>query len=244
MRAICQILPTLLIGILGEKQPDGTWRSCDPSDDYLTDMFCAYDHYLMELKRYNRPPGHTERTLEQLQHLGMRFIGIVREHFLDDQTSGFAFPKAHQGFGVHVAASIRELGETKWLTTEWGENSVKTGHAAYEATNKQTATAEEQMAGHMARRQAACATFDDAGFSVVPEGLGTRRTAQRVVERTSTNTLALQSLCRVAVADFDATPLPAALEGRPGIGAFRAELRRRLLDDGSDNVRGAHLHRQ
>ena len=236
MRAVCQLLPTILIGILGEKQPDGSWRACDPAADYLTDTFCAYVHHLMELKRYNRPPGHTERTLQQLQHLGMRFIGLLRQHFLDDQKSEFALPKSHQGFGSHVAASIRELGETKWLTTEWGENSVKTGHAAYEATNKQTATAEEQMAAHMARRQAARAAFDDAGLSVVPAGLGTRRTAQREVERTGTNTLALQNVCRVAVADFDATPLPSALNGRPGMAAFPAELRRRLGDDGHPMV--------
>jgi hypothetical protein len=241
MRAICQLLPTLLVGILGAKQPDGSWHACDPGVDYLTDTFCAYVHYLMELKRYNRPPGHTERTLLQLQHLGARFIGLVRQHFLDDQTSGFAIPKAHQGFSAHVPASIRELGETKWLTTEWGENSVKTGHAAYEATNKQTATAEEQMAAHMARRQAARAAFDDAGLSVVPAGLGTRRTAQREVERTGTNTLALQNVCRVAVADFDATPLPSTLIGRPGMAAFPAELRRRLGDDGHPMVEHIYI---
>jgi hypothetical protein len=80
MRAICQLLPTLLVGILGAKQADGSWRACDPNADYLTDTFCAYVHYLMELKRYNRPPGHTERTLQQLRHLKTRFIGLVRQH--------------------------------------------------------------------------------------------------------------------------------------------------------------------
>ena len=241
MRAICQLLPTLLVGILGAKQADGSWRACDPDADYLTDTFCAYVHYLMELKRYNRPPGHTERTLQQLRHLKTRFIGLVRQHFLDDQTSGFAFPKAHQGFSDHVPASIRELGELKWLTTEWGENSVKTGHAAYEATNKHTATAEEQMAAHLAKRQATRAAFDDAGLSVVPAGLGTQRTARREVERTGTNTLALASLFRVAVADFDATPLPPPLLGRPGMAAFRAELHRRLLEDGKAMVEHIYI---
>ena len=53
--------------------------------------------------------------------------------------------------------------------------------------------------------------------------------------------LALQSLCRVAVADFDVTPLPAPLMGRPGMAAFRTELHRRLLDDGHAMVEQIYI---
>jgi hypothetical protein len=97
------------------------------------------------------------------------------------------------------------------------------------------------MAAHLAKRQATRAAFDDAGLSVVPAGLGTQRTARREVERTGTNTLALASLFRVAVADFDATPLPAPLLGRPGMAAFRAELHRRLLEDGKALVEHIYI---
>ena len=76
MRAICQLLSTLLVGILGEAKDDG-WKPCKPAEDYVTDAFCTYEHYYMELKRYNRPAGHTERTIAVLEHLGARFLGIL-----------------------------------------------------------------------------------------------------------------------------------------------------------------------
>ena len=36
MRAVCQLLPLILRGILGEKTESG-WRACAPDDDYVTD---------------------------------------------------------------------------------------------------------------------------------------------------------------------------------------------------------------
>ena len=228
MRAVCQLLPVISRGILGEKTESG-WRACAPNDDYVTDVVCAYVTYYMELKRYNRPPGHTARTLELLEHLGARFLRILREHFLEDQTSGFALPKTHQGFSEHVPATIRLLGATHWLTTEWGENSVKSGHAAYEATNKNTGTAEEQMAVHMAKRAAARISMAMAGLSVAPTGLGTRRTARRVAQSTGVNTLAVESVCRFTLEKFSADPLPPPLEGRPGMASFVGELNRFLV---------------
>ncbi len=191
-------------------------------------MICAYVIYYMELKRYNRPAGHTARTLELLQHRGARFLRVLRLHFLPDQTSGFAFPKAHQGFSEHVPATIRLLGAAHWLTTEWGENSVKSGHAAYDATNKNTDTAEEQMAVHLAKRAASRSAMAAAGLCVAPTGLGTRRTARRVAQNTGVNSLAVENLWRIAVDDFSAEPLPAPLVDRPGMAAFASELERFL----------------
>ena len=226
MRAVLQLLPTLLPGILGEKQQDGSWKPCDTEDDYFTALICAYNHYYMELKRYNRPPGHTEQTLMHLEHLGSQVLRIVSAHFLDDQKSGFALPKSHQGFGPHVQESIRWLGEQKWLSTEWGENSVKTGHTSYEATNKHTRTVEEQMAAHMARRVASRSAFNAAGLKAASDGLGTRRNAGREAVKTGSNTLALEVVHRVRVAEFRAKPLPAALAGRLGMAEFPDALRR------------------
>ena len=241
LRAVCQLLPCLLPGIMGEKQDDGSWLPCKPDEDYLTDFACAFVVYYMELKRYNRPRGHTARTLEMLAHLGDRFLRLVREHFLLDQTSGFALPKMHQGFGPHVPDTIRWLGSTDWLGTEWGENSVKTGHAAYEATNKQTDSAEEQMAAHLAKRAATRRAMEAAGLSVVPNGLGTRRTARREAESTGVNRLALETLHRVAVADFSADPLPAALADRPGMASFPSELTRFLQSENKPPESYVHL---
>jgi hypothetical protein len=232
MRAVFQLLPLLLPGLLGAKHSDGAWRAVDRDDDYLTDIICAYVHYYMELKRYNRPRGHTERTFESLVHLGDRFLRTLRRHFLADQKSGFAFPKAHQGFGMHVPDTIRMLGTPEWLSTEWGENSVKSGHAAYEATNKHTDTAEEQMAVHLAKRAATSRALEAAGLSAAPAGLGVRRNALRVAQRTGVNTLALESICRVALADFAADPLPSQLIDRPGIASFASELARFVHDEG------------
>ena len=231
MRAVFQLLPLLLPGILGTKHSDGTWRACDRDDDYLTDVIIAYVNYYMELKRYNRPRGHTERTFEILAHLGDHFLRVLRLHFLADQKSGFAFPKAHQGFSAHVPDTIRSLGTAEWLSTEWGENSVKSGHAAYEATNKHTDTAEEQMAVHLAKRAATSRALAEAGLSAAPAGLGVRRTALREARRTGDNTLALESICRVAVADFVADPLPKQLVDRPGMASFASALTRFLSDE-------------
>ena len=228
MRALYQLLPTMLHGIVGVRGADGAWQPYSLEADYLTDMMCAYVNYYMELKRYNRRRGHTDNSLELLEHLGHRFLRILRSHFLEDQASGFATPKAHQGFGNHVPATIRLLGATNWLSTEWGENSVKSGHAAYEATNKNRNTAEDQMAAHLAKRAAARRELAVAGLSVAPAGLGTRRTARRVAQSTGVNQLALQTVSRVALADFSADPLPLALEDRPGMASFPRELERFL----------------
>ena len=228
MRALCQLLPTILHGIVGERDADGAWQACSWEADYLTNMVCAYVNYYMELKRYNRRRGHTDTSLELLEHLGHRFLRVLRSYFLADQASGFATPKAHQGFSKHVPATIRLLGATNWLSTEWGENSVKSGHAAYEATNKNRTTAEEQMAAHLAKRAATRRALAAAGLSVAPAGLGTRRTARRVAQSTGVNQLALQTVNRVVVADFLADPLPPALEDRPGMASFPRELERFL----------------
>ena len=40
MRALFQLLPVLLPGILGEKTAAGVWRACAPDDDYFTDVVC------------------------------------------------------------------------------------------------------------------------------------------------------------------------------------------------------------
>ena len=231
MRAVMQLIVCILPGILGSKGTDGTWRACRPEDDYVTDVWVAFVHYYMELKRYNRPHGHTERTLQMLVHLGERFLRVLRQHFLQDQTSGFATPKAHQGFGPHVPDTIRLLGSPQWLSSEWGENSVKSGHAAYEATNKSNANAEEQMAVHMAKRAASRQALAAAGLSVKPVGLGQRRTARREAEKTGVNTLASETVARVSVTDFSSYPLPAALVDRPGMTAFTAELARFLRSE-------------
>jgi hypothetical protein len=128
MRAVLQIMPVLLPGILGVRDEDGRWsKAVALESDYLTQLFVTYDHYYMELKRYNRPPGHTERSLETLVYLGERFTRQLRAHFLPDQASAFAFPKAHQGFGPHVSETIEMLGSPVWYSTEWGENSIKGG---------------------------------------------------------------------------------------------------------------------
>ena len=42
--AVCQLLRTLLAGILGEAKDDG-WKPCKPEDDYVLDAFCTYVHY-------------------------------------------------------------------------------------------------------------------------------------------------------------------------------------------------------
>ena len=237
MRAVLQLLPTLLPGILGEKQPSGAWKPRESEHDYFTALICAYNHYYMELKRYNRPPGHTEQTLQHLEYLATQFLRILSAHFIDDQKSAFALPKAHQGFGPHVAPSIRWLGELKWLSTEWGENSVKTGHASYEATNKHTDNADEQMAAHLARRVASRTALHAAGLSAAADGLGTRRNAGREASKNAANTLALEVVHRVRVAQFTADPLPEALAGRPGMAEFPAALRQCLgQHEASDEV--------
>ena len=182
----------------------------------------------MELKRYNRPPGHTASTLEMLEHLGARVVRLLRQHFLGDHKSGFEIPKAHQGIGPHVRLFVELLGAFRWLTTEWGENSVKFGHAAYEATNKQKASAQEQMAAHMARAAAVRQNMTSLGLTAAPPRLGTRRTAAREAESTGRNTLALTNLLFVPLGDFTANPLRTELVGRPGMAEFPAELRRFL----------------
>ena len=45
----------------------------------------------------------------------------------------------------------------------------------------------------------------------------------------------------MAVDDFGATPLPPALIGRPGMGAFQAELRRQLLGEGHEMVQHIYV---
>ena len=235
MRAVLQILPPLLLGIHGSRQADGTWQACKLEDDYVTDTVCTFVNYYMELKRYNRPPGHTASTLEMLEHLGAQVVRLLRLHFLDDQKSRFEIPKAHQGFGPHVRLFVESLGAFRWLTTEWGENSVKFGHAAYEATNKQKASAQEQMAAHMARAAAVRHNMASMGLTAAPPRLGARRTAGREAESTGHNTLALTDVVSVPLGDFRATPLRSELVGRPGMAEFPAELRR-FLGTQHDNL--------
>ena len=242
MRAVCQLLPTLLPGILGVKPPHGRWKACKPDDDYVTNVWCMFVHYYMELKRYNRPAGHTARTLAVMERIGEQFLDILRQHFLADQTSSWSLPKAHAGFGPHVGNAIRLLGPLNYLGTEWGENSVKQGHLAYEATNKNNSNAEEQMATHLAKRAITRQTLEKAGLTVAPAGLGTRRTAGREATRTGMNTLASEAVGRVAITDFTAHPLPAVLAGRPGMASFPKELRRYLVAEGQPADAAGVIH--
>jgi hypothetical protein len=237
MRAVLQIMPVLLPGILGVRDEDGRWsKAVALESDYLTQLFVTYDHYYMELKRYNRPPGHTERSLETLVYLGERFTRQLRAHFLPDQASAFAFPKAHQGFGPHVSETIEMLGSPVWYSTEWGENSIKGGKAAALATNQHHANFEEQMAAHMAKAAAARNAMVTMGLSAAPAGLGKRKTALTEARRTNLNQLARTNLGFVPLSDFIAgqDERHALLRGRRAMSAFPRELQRYL--DAEDNT--------
>jgi hypothetical protein len=237
MRAVLQLLPVLLPGILGERDEDGRWATAVKLEqDYVTSLFVDYVHYYMELKRYNRPPGHTERTEEALAYLGERVTTGLRAHFLPDQASAFAYPKAHQGFGPHIGDIIERLGSPLWYTTEWGENSIKGGKAAAQATNQHHANFEQQMAAHMAKAAAASAAMTSMGLSAAPVGLGQRKTAMTEAQRTDTNQLARTNLGFVPLSDFtaDREQRHELLRGRRAMSAFPRELQRYLDDEERD----------
>ena len=148
MRALLQILPLVMPGILG-KGSAGNWKASIAEEDYLTHFFvCVVQHYY-ELRRYNRPAGgHSERTLEMLEHAASNVTHLLENRFAEDQKSGFKLPKTHAGYGAHVGDLIRLLGSPRRFMSEFGEASVKTGHAAYEGTHEQAALHRNGADGH------------------------------------------------------------------------------------------------
>jgi len=227
MRALIQILPLVTPGILGTGSP-GSWTACAADADYLTHFFvCVINHYY-ELRRYNRPAGgHSDRTIETVEHTAARVKMLLKQHFQPDQTSGFKIPKMHAGYGRHVGGTIRLLGSPRRFMTEFGEGSVKTGHSAYEGTNKQHSTATEQMATILSFRAASTQHLLARGGSAAPAGLGSRQTAKRLAEGTSCNRLAGKAIATLSLSDFDSFneggDVP-VLKGRMGMDVFVAQL--------------------
>lgn len=136
MRALFQILPLVLPGILGERgESTGRWTASAAQADYLTSFFVSVQRHYYELRRYNRPAGgHTDRTIQTLEHGACRIQDMLQTHFAEDQKSEFKLPKTHAGYGPHVGNLIRLFGSPRRFMTEFGEGSVKTGNAAYQGS--------------------------------------------------------------------------------------------------------------
>jgi len=225
MRALFQILPLVMPGILGSSE-DGSWKACSPEADYLTHFFVTVIAHYYELKRYNRPAGgHTDRTIQMVEHAASRIKDLIQAHFAEDQTSAFKLPKAHAGYGPHVGDSIRLLGSPRRFMSEFGEGSVKTGHAAYEGTNKLHSSATEQMATILAFRNTATRHLSALGGAAAPAGLGSRRTARRNAAANFGNVLAKKPIASLPLSAWrDAQDVP-VLRGRQGMDQFAKQFR-------------------
>jgi len=227
MRALFQILPLVLPGILGERgESTGRWTACAAQADYLTSFFVSVQRHYYELRRYNRPAGgHTDRTIQTLEHGASRIQDMLQAYFAGDQKSDFKLPKTHAGYGPHVGDHIRLLGSPRRYMTEFGEGSVKTGNAAYQGTNKQHRSAAEQMATILTFRTAAATHLNALGGSTAPTGLGTRLTAKRKSVLTSANCLASSPIATLELSAFGNHAAVPALQGRAGMDGFVQEFR-------------------
>ena len=216
-------LPVLVFEIHGDVV---SWKACSPEADYLTHFFVTVNAQYYELKRYNRPAGgHTDRTIQMVEHAASRIKDLIQAHFAEDQTSAFKLPKAHAGYGPHVGDSIRLLGSPRRFMSEFGEGSVKTGHAAYEGTNKLHSTATEQMATILAFRNTATRHLSALGGAAAPAGLGSRRTARRNAAANFGNVLAKKPIASLPLSAWgDAQDVP-VLRGRQGMDQFAKQFR-------------------
>ena len=204
-RAMMQILPLVLTGILPVAKPEA---------DYLTDIVMTYVLWYMEKYRRNRPPGYTDEVFQQLNLLGTKLLNLLTTHFSDDQPSDFQTMKMHMSFGPHFEQCVREYGDPAYYNANWGEHSLqKVAIKPYSASNKQTGTVIKQMAENYSRGIAAARAMKDAGLTAAPPGLGTRDTAERLAMASGVSTLAVTS-SRVALEGIENN---LELAGREGL---------------------------
>ena len=186
MRAAIQFAPHLLHGLVGQCGSDGQWHSVPRSADYLEQMGVKLHELYAASKRYNHAHGHTSESLDELCAIQLQCHELLRNDatFLEDQSSGWLFPKAWLAFlsaeqPHHFSKRwIQWLGSPRFTSSEWGENSVKVLNAAARASNRNRDTLVPQICTDHANKAVAERHLTQLGLTAAPPRLGTAQTAR------------------------------------------------------------------
>ena len=185
MRAAAQFALHILHGIIGQRSASGQWVAVSRQKDYLEQLAVSLHNLYAFLKRYNHAHGHTGTTLNELCRLQLRCHKLLLQDatFLQDQKSGWHFPKAWMAFASAEAPHqlsmkwIQFLGAPGFTSTEWGENSLKVPNAVARGSNRNKDSLVNQIASGLTEKAVATRHLAALGLSAAPKTLGTANTA-------------------------------------------------------------------
>jgi Plavaka transposase len=185
MRAAAQFAPHIMHGIIGERSASGQWVAVSRTKDYLEQLAVSLHSLYAFLKRYNHAHGHTGTTVNELCRLQLRCHKLLLHDatFLQDQKSGWHFPKAWMAFASAEAPFrlsqrwIQWFGDPKFTSTEWGENSLKVPNAVARGSNRNKDSLVNQIASGLTEKAVATRHLATLGLSAAPKTLGTANTA-------------------------------------------------------------------